>query len=119
MRLVSYGQYALLVSMLIGTGLVVSSKCDAQLGLVGAQSTIINPSARMSGMGQTGTGIFWGDVNEWANPAVLPYNQYVLYEWSRTELVPDLSNDVVFTSNRIGWGGGGIGIVLAGQRLDV
>jgi len=100
--------------------LLVATQSEAQFGFTGAQSTLLDPSVRLSGMGRSGTAVFWGrDLSDWANPAILPYNQGLLYEWSRTQLVPELAHDVFFTTNRITWGAWGMGVSIAGQPIDV
>lgn len=85
----------------------------------GAQSTFIDASIRSSGMGRTGVAVFWGDdPNEWANPALLGYRTGVRFDWGRTQLVPDLADDVHFTSSRITLGAMGVGVVLSGKPVS-
>lgn len=85
----------------------------------GAQSTLFDSSVRLSGMGRTGAAVFWGgDLNDWANPAVLPYNPGLRFERSKTQLVPELANDVFFTTNRVLVGRWGVGLAIAGLPLN-
>ena len=105
--------FAMLPIALIGT------RSEAQFGFTAGQSTGIDPSVRLSGMGRTGTAVFWGsDLNDWANPALLPYNRGLRYERSKTQLVPDLARDVFFTTNRMLWGRWGVGLAMAGWPID-
>jgi hypothetical protein len=105
-----------LVAILV---LAVAIPAKAQFGYTGAQSTLFEPSVRFSAMGRTGTAVFWGSgPNDWANPALLGYNGELRFESSKTQLVPDLSDDVFLRTNRLVWGGWGAGISLAGRPLD-
>lgn len=82
----------------------------------GAQSTFIDPSIVASGMGRAGVAVFWGDEpNDWANPALLGSQRGIRFQYGRTQLVPDLADDVHFTSKRFLLGGYGLGISLAGK----
>ena len=88
-------------------------------GESGAQSLLIDPSVRASAMGGSSGGVFWGDgPNSWSNPALLGYGKGVAYEWGRTQLVPDLAEDVHFTTKRLTIGGWGLGIMMAGKPID-
>jgi hypothetical protein len=109
-------------SILLVAAVVTSlagAKCEAQFGFTGAPSTALDSSVRLSGMGHTGVSVTWGyDLNDWANPAVIPYNSGMRYEHSRAQLVPDLRDDVYFTTNRLLWSRWGIGVLLAGRPID-
>ena len=75
-----------------------------------AISLEIDPSVRSAGMGGATSSVFWGDdPNYWANPALLGYHHGIRYEWSKTQLVPDLASDVFFKSNRMTMGAWGLG----------
>lgn len=85
----------------------------------GAQSTFIDPSIRAAGMGRASAAVFWGEtLNDWANPALLAGRRGVRYEWSKTQLVPDLASDVYFRSRRITAGAWGVGLSLVGRPFD-
>ncbi|HLQ66516.1 MAG TPA: hypothetical protein VK123_04695 [Candidatus Limnocylindrales bacterium] len=85
----------------------------------GAQSTFIDPSIAASGMGKAAIAVFWSDEpDDWANPSLLGYHRGVRYSYGRTQLVPDLANDVFFTTNRFTIGVGGIGVSLAGKPVE-
>jgi len=85
----------------------------------GAQSLLINPSVRASGMGHASSAVFWGsEPNAWSNPALLAHERGVRYERARTQLVPELAKDVYFTTKRLTAGCWGVGIQLAGKPID-
>jgi hypothetical protein len=85
----------------------------------GAQSTFLDPSLVSSGMGRAGAAVFWGDdPNDWSNPAALGFHEGFRYSYQRTQLVPDLADDVYFTSRRLTVGVGGIGVSVAGKPFD-
>ncbi len=81
----------------------------------GAQSLLVDASVRASGMGRASNAVFWGDCqNYWSNPALLASEQGVKYEWGRTQLFPELADDVFFTTKRLTAGWWGIGLLAAG-----
>jgi len=70
----------------------------------GAQSLLVDPSVRAAGMGRASSAVFWGmEPNGWSNPALL---------------VPDLADDVHFTSKRVTAGFWGLGVLVAGRPID-
>jgi hypothetical protein len=100
---------------LCGTGLAQPTI----LGESGAQSLLIDPSVRSAAMGGSSGGVFWGDApNYWSNPALLGSRKGLVYEWGRTRLVPDLADNVFFTTKRLILGGWGLGILVAGKPID-
>ena len=95
---------------------VGAGRAAARTAESGAQSTFIDPSVRSSGMGRAAVAVFWGDDPEdWANPSLLSQRRGVHFEWGRTRLVPDLANDVHFTTTRLTAGAYGIGISIVGK----
>jgi len=85
----------------------------------GAQSLLIDPSIRASAMGHSSNAVFWGSgANYWSNPALLAYRRGVEYEWGRTQLVPDLADDVFFTTKRLTLGYWGVGFLVAGRPIS-
>jgi len=85
----------------------------------GAQSTFVDPSIANSGMGKAGVAVFWhDDPNDWENPALLGSHRGVRYLYGKTQLVPDLADDIYFTSNRLVVGCAGFGISMAGKPFD-
>jgi len=84
-----------------------------------ARSMDIDGSVRSSGMGGASGAAFWGgDGNLWANPALLGYHEGIHYLWNRTQLVPGLADDVIFSSNRVTVGWGGLGLALGSLNLN-
>ncbi|HET7225397.1 MAG TPA: hypothetical protein VFK69_06735 [Candidatus Eisenbacteria bacterium] len=84
-----------------------------------ARSLDLDPSPISAGMGGASNAVFWGDPNHWANPALLAYHDGLRYEHMREQLVPDLSSDVFFTTDRYIVAAGGVGASLGGySRLD-
>ncbi len=88
-------------------------------GLSDAKSTFMDPSVGAAGMGRAGVSVFWGDhPNGWANPALLGYHDGVRFVYGRTQLVPDLSDHVFFTTKEIMIGGGGLGLRMSGKPIE-
>ena len=81
----------------------------------GAQVTFLDPSIGLAGMGRAGVAVFWDqDPEDWANPALLGSLRGIRYSYGRTQLVPDLAEDVYFTTQRIAVGfGGGVSFVVS------
>jgi hypothetical protein len=99
-------------------GILIAARADAQGSLV------LDPSVISAGMGGASSAVPWtAEPNYWANPALLGYYDGVRWQWGRTQLIPDLSENVHFTTNRVTLGYGGLGIESAGSpvgglRLD-
>jgi hypothetical protein len=84
-----------------------------------AISTILDTSVRASGMGRASSAVFWGgDPDSWANPALLGYAEGIRFESGKTQLIPDLAEDVTLKSRRLTLGAYGLGIVLSGKPID-
>ncbi|HET9952650.1 MAG TPA: hypothetical protein VFS09_12730 [Candidatus Eisenbacteria bacterium] len=84
-----------------------------------AQSTFLDPSIAVAGMGRAGASVFWSEFpNGWANPALLGYHRGIRYAYGKTRLVPDLADNVWFRTHEITIGGGGIGVSLAGKPVE-
>lgn len=91
-------------AILLCISLASPAHAQSSLAESGAQSLLIDPSVRSSGMGRSSNAVFWGSgPNYWSNPALLAFSRGVEYEWGRTQLVPDLASDVFFTSKRRLW----------------
>ncbi|HET7903264.1 MAG TPA: hypothetical protein VFM17_01755 [Candidatus Eisenbacteria bacterium] len=104
-----------LALLLVASLLSVEARAQSASG---AQSTFLDPSIVASGMGRAGVAVFWGDEpNDWANPALLGSQRGIRYQYGRTRLVPDLADDVTFTSKRLLVGAGGLGFSFAGKPL--
>ena len=80
-----------------------------------ARSLDLDPSVRAAGMGAASNAVFWDGGNQWSNPALLGYERGIRYEWSETQLVPDLAAGVYFHSNVVKLGGGGAAVSLSGR----
>lgn len=79
------------------------------------RSMDIDVSARSAAMGGASNAVFWGgDLNHWGNPALMGYARGIRFEYGRTQLVPDLADDVIFTSQVLKLGAHGAGVVLSG-----
>ena len=73
----------------------------------------IDPSARARAMGGASGALFWGDLDGWANPALLGLARGIRYEHERT----DLFSDIRYDARRVVLGWGGVGVALAGRPL--
>jgi hypothetical protein len=85
-------------------------------GREAASSFGLDPSIRAAGMGRSSVAVFWGgDPNYWANPALGGYLQGVRFDYGRTQLIPDLADDVIFKTKRLALGLGGVGLAFGGK----
>jgi hypothetical protein len=79
----------------------------------------LDPSARASAMGHTGTAVFWGAFPDfYRNPALLGHHRGVRYEWSSTQLVPQLADDLFVRANRLTLGEWGVGATFSGEPIS-
>src|SRR5262245_53236507 len=95
---------------------VVAGQASAATIFEGIQapSLGVDPSVRAAGMGGIGGAVFWGDhPNAWANPALAAYQRGIGFEYGRTKLVPDLADDVYFTTRQASLGVAGVGFVCS------
>jgi len=82
-------------------------------------STIIDAGIGASGMGRSGTTLWWGDnPDTWANPSLLGYQQGIRYVHGKTQLVPDVASDVFFRSDGVAVGAYGLGFYFSGKPID-
>lgn len=80
-----------------------------------------NPSVRATGMGGPSAAVVWsGDLNTWANPALLGYASGLTVRWNRANL-SYASPDARFRAGGVEYGWGGMGLYFAedGIRLDL
>jgi hypothetical protein len=86
----------------------------------GAANTLLFPtSIRAAGMGGASNALWWGeDPDDWGNPALVAYHSGLRYSFGRTRLLPQLTDDIHFTSQRITLAGGGLGFASSGRPLD-
>ncbi|HZI88923.1 MAG TPA: hypothetical protein VFD83_00555, partial [Candidatus Polarisedimenticolia bacterium] len=102
--------------VLLLAGFAPAARGQTVVIVSGAQSLLLDPSVRSSGMGLSSNSVFWGDApNDWANPALLAYRHGIGYEWGRAQLIPDLDENVVFSTKRFTVGAWGAGILVAGK----
>lgn len=83
-----------------------------------ARSQDFDLSIRSAAMGGASTGVAWGAVGVWGNPASLSSVQGIEWAYTRTRLVPGLADDVYLTSKHLRLGGAGIGVSLSGQPFE-
>ena len=103
--------------LVMGTG--TAPPACAEPPSSGSRATYIDPSIGLAGMGRAGVAVFWDDDPEdWANPSLLGSLRGIRYSYGRTQLMPDLSDNVYLTSRRIAAGFAGVGLSLAGKPLD-
>jgi hypothetical protein len=72
-------------------------------------------SVRSAGMGGAADAICWDDLDHWSNPALLGYARGIRYAHSRTQLIPELADDIWLTNEFVQVGAGGAGVVLSGK----
>ena len=73
-------------------------------------------SIRSAGMGGASNAVVWGHgLDHWGNPALLGAERGVSYEWTRTQLVPELASDVILRTDVIKLAQGGAGVVISGR----
>jgi hypothetical protein len=99
--------------------IVCGASSAAGQGASGAQSTFLDPSIESAGMGGASVAVFWRDTpDDWANPALLGQLRGIRYSYGKTQLVPDLADDVYFKTHRILLGGWGLGLNISGKPID-
>jgi len=81
-------------------------------------STQIDISARAAGMGGAATAVPWGDLDHWANPALLGDAQGIRYVHGTTPWSSFGGSDATFTSDVVQAGAFGFGGVLSGEPFD-
>jgi hypothetical protein len=102
--------------LLLVAFLAVSSEAFAQGA---ALSTDLDISVRAAGMGRCSNAVFWGgDADAWSNPALLGYHSGIRFTHGRTQLVPDLADDVHFTTNQVSLAAYGLGFTFSGKPFD-
>jgi hypothetical protein len=107
------GGFARLATLALGALLLTLAPVAARAQGAG-RSMDFDTSIRSSGMGGASAGVAWGDPNAWGNVASLSRVSGMRWEYSRTQLVPGLATDVWLRTNRMMFGGGGIGVSVLG-----
>jgi len=82
------------------------------------RSTLFDTSVRASAMGGASAAVMWGEPGIWGNPATLAGISGVGWMASHTLVSPSLSDQIVFASQRLLIGGGGIGVSLTGKPIS-
>ena len=104
-----------------GVALALMLFAPARAGAQGgtARSMDIDPSVIATGMGGASTAVTWTtEPNVWANPALLGYVRGIHWQWGHTRLVPEISPDITFNTNRFTFGAYGVGLEAAGKPVD-
>lgn len=98
-------------------GVLFATSAHAQLGGTGA-SLNIEPGARQNGMGGAGVAVM-GDATgaTWWNPAMLGFAKRPAIQYTYSQLVPDLADDVSYNYATYlhpveNWGAFGLGIIF-------
>jgi hypothetical protein len=81
-------------------------------------STRFDTSIRSAAMGGAGAAVMWGEPGVWANPATLSGVSGVGWLTGHTHVLPGLDDHLVFDSQRLLIGGGGIGFSIMGQPIS-
>ena len=80
-------------------------------------SLIFDTSIRSAAMGGASAAVLWGEPGAWANPATLAGVSGIGWVTGRTPVLPGLEDDLIFSSQRLLIGGGGLGFSLMGQPI--
>ena len=105
-------------SLAVSLALAVAPPARAQFFTPPPASLLIDTSIRSAAMGGAGAAVLWGEPGVWANPATLAGVRGVGWVTSHTHILPGIEDEVVFGSQRLLIGGGGIGVSLMGQPLS-
>jgi len=81
-------------------------------------SLLIDTSIRSAAMGGASSAVMWGEPGVWGNPATLAGMRGVGWVTGHTHVLPGLEEDVVFDSQRLLLGGGGLGVSLMGKPIS-
>jgi hypothetical protein len=95
--------------LVVSIALVLSLSATSANAQGAAMVLNLGQSIRSAGMGGAGEAVFWGDLDTWANPALMGYQTGGRYTWGATRLVPELASDVFLRSERFSAGIGGLG----------
>lgn len=111
--------YPRLAIPLISSLLLLAAPTAHAQGNAGGASFQIDTSVRAAGMGRASAATFWGDdLNWWSNPGLQGYHHGIRFEHGRTQLVPDLADDVYLRTNRVTLGAWGVGVTLSGKPIN-
>jgi hypothetical protein len=100
-------------------GILFTATTARAISGAGAIALQFNTSVRAEGMGGAGIAVPWGgDVNNWANPALLAFRPGVRYDRMESQLVPDLADEIFIHSNQVTVGAYGVGLLFAQGPMD-
>ncbi len=85
----------------------------------GAIALTFNVSARAEGMGGAGVaGVWGGDTDVWANPALLAFRPGVRFSTMHSKLAVGLADDIFIDKQELTFGWRGLGVLYAESPLD-
>src|SRR5262245_11563103 len=92
--------------------LLTAGPAHAQIYAPPPTSLIFDTSIRSAAMGGAGAAVFWGEPGVWANPATLAGVHGIGWVAGRTHVLPGIDDEIVFSSQRLLIGAGGVGFSL-------
>ena len=105
-------------SLAVLLALALAAPARAQFFTPPPASLLIDTSIRSAAMGGASAAVMWGEPGVWANPATLAGVRGVGWVTGHTHVLPGIEDEVVFGSQRLLIGGGGIGLSLMGQPIS-
>jgi hypothetical protein len=98
--------------------LAAAAPAHAQLYRPPPFSTLFDTSVRSAAMGGAGAAVTWGEPGVWANPATLAGVNGMGWVTNHFHTLPGIADELVFSSQRVLIGGGGIGFSVMGQPIS-
>ena len=97
---------------------IITCLTFATRALAQVSHQFFDPSIEAAGMGGASIAAFWEEnPNDHANPALMGFHKGLRYSYGSTQLVPELAEDVHYTSHRILAGAWGVGVALTGKPI--
>jgi hypothetical protein len=107
------------LAVLIAVGAAAAAgPVRAQFYAPPAASLLFDTSIRSAAMGGASAAVLWGEPGAWANPATLAGVNGVGWVTGSTHVLPGLEDEIVFSSQRLLIGGGGVGFSLMGRPIS-
>lgn len=107
------------ILLLLAAGLLAVVPGPAAASGAGAIALTFNVSARAEGMGGAGVaGVWGGDTNLWANPALLAFRPGVRYATMHSQLAAGLADDIFIDKQELTLGYAGLGLLYGRSPLD-
>ena len=104
---------------LVSAALLIATGPALAISGAGAIALEFNTSVRAEGMGGAGVAVPWGgEVNDWANPALLAFRTGLRYDRMESKLVPDLANNIRIHTQRVTLNAYGLGVMFAHGPMD-